>query len=392
VFFMAEQRLIHLTSIDELRLAASAWDELWWRSEVSLPTVRAELLAQWLEEFAPGREFHALAVEENGRWVAALPLISRRLAGILPVGSMPYNSWSSSGELLLDPAADTAAALDVIVAATGKLSWQLLWLDETIVHTSRWRTFIQACDRAFMATSTHDEYQVARIETSRDWDFFLKSLSRTHRQATNKAVRRLNDLGNVRFEMKSQLEPQDVKPWLEKVFDVEDRSWKGVLGSSVYRTPGMFEFLLRQAEQLARWGQLEIATLELERHVLAALYGYSAKGIYYAHKIGYDPKYAEYSPGQVLFWHVLKQLHADGKWQALDTLGPLSEAISRWRPATYTMSRVAVAPRRMVGRVAMHAYQNWWPAVQRMRDSLRGKVPETTPVDSPVSEPLGVPG
>jgi len=391
-FSMSQMRIIHLTSIDDLRLSASAWDDLWWRSEVSLPTVRAELLAQWLEHFAPRSDFHAFAVEEDGRWVAALPLISRRLAGVLPVGTLPGNPWSSGGELLLDPAADSAAALDAIVAAAGNASWQWLWLNETKLHSPRWQGFVHACDRAGAASATHDRYQVALIEILRDWDSFLKSLSRAHRQATSRAVRRLQDEGNLRFEMQSHLDQQDVRPWLEKVFEVEDRSWKGKAGSSVLHTPGMFDFFLAQAEQLAQWGQLEVATLELEGHLLATLYGFSSKGTYFAHKIGYDPRFAQFSPGQVMFWHILERLHADGRWQAVDCLGPLTESLARWRPSTYTVGRVVVAPRRLVGRVAMHAYQNWWPAVRRLRKSLSGKSPEKTPADSPISEPLGVPG
>ena len=389
---MAQQRIIHLTSIDDLRSAAPAWDDLWWRSDVSLPTARAELLAQWLERFASRGDFHAFAVEEDGRWLAALPLISRRLAGVLPVGTLPCNPWSPCGELLLDPSANTAPALDAILAAAGDVSWQWLWLNDTVLHSSRWRAFVHACDRADAASATHERYQVARIEIGQDWDSFLKNLSRAHRQATSKAVRRLNDEGNVRFEMQSHLDPNDVRPWLEKVFEVEDRSWKGMGGSSVLRSPGMFEFFLAQAQQLAEWGQLEIATLELEGHLLATLYGFSAKGVYYAHKIGYDPQFAHFSPGQVMFWHILERLHADGQWQAIDCLGPLTEAIARWRPATYTIGRVVVAPRRLVGRAAMHAYQNWWPAVRRLRKSLSNKAPDTHPVESPISAPLSVLG
>ncbi|MGD0381932.1 MAG: GNAT family N-acetyltransferase [Thermoguttaceae bacterium] len=389
---MARQRIIHLKSIDDLRSAAQAWDDLWWRSEVALPTARAELLALWLERFAPRGGFHAFAVEENGRWVAALPLISRRLAGLLSAGTLPCNPWSPCGELLLDPSTDTAASLDAILAAAATVSWQWLWLNDTVVHSPRWRAFVQACDRANAARATHDRYHVARIEITRDWDFFQKNLSRAHRQATNKAARRLNEEGEVSFEMLSHLDPRDVRPWLEKVFEVEDRSWKGLRGSSVLCTPGMFEFFLAQAERLAQWGQLEIAALELEGQAIAVLYGFSAKGVYYAHKIGYDPRFAQFSPGQVMFWHILERLHADGQWQAVDCIGPLTEALARWRPATYTIGRVVVAPRRLVGRAAMHAYQNWWPAVRRLRKSLTAKTPEASPADAPVSDPLGVPG
>jgi len=43
-----------ITSVDELRDNADAWDDLWLRSDVETPTARAELLEQWLEYFAPG--------------------------------------------------------------------------------------------------------------------------------------------------------------------------------------------------------------------------------------------------------------------------------------------------------------------------------------------------
>ncbi len=389
---MARQRIIHLTSIDDLRSVAPAWDDLWWRSDVALPTARAELLAQWLARFAAHKDFHAFVVEEDGRWVAALPLISRRLAGVLSAGTLPCNPWSPCGELLLDSSADTSSALDAMLAAAGNEAWQWLWLNDTVLHSTRWRAFVNACDRANAARATHERYQVARIKIAADWKVFQKNLSRAHRQATSKAVRRLDDEGEVRFEMLSHLEPSNVRPWLEKVFEVEDRSWKGVRGSSVLRSPGMFEFFLAQAEQLAEWGQLEIAVLELEGHAIATLYGFSAKGVYYAHKIGYDPRFAHFSPGQVMFWNILERLHADGHWQAVDCLGPLTEAIARWRPATYTIGRVAVAQRRLVGRAAMHAYQNWWPAVRRLRKKLSGKATGQSPVESPLSDPLGVPG
>jgi CelD/BcsL family acetyltransferase involved in cellulose biosynthesis len=389
---MTRRQIIHLTSIDDLRSVAPAWDDLWWRSEVALPTARAELLAQWLEWFAPRGGFHAFAVDEDGRWVAALPLITSRVAGILPAGTLPSNPWSPCGELLLDPSTDAAAALDAILAAVAGESWQWLWLNDAAVHSPRWREFLQACDRSGAAWASHERYRVARIEIAPDWDFFQKNLSRAHRQATSKAARRLNDEGEVRFEMLSHLDPCEVRPWLEKVFEVENCGWKGTGGSSVLRTLGMFEFFLAQAEQLAQWGQLEIVSLELEGRAIATLYGFSAKGVYYAHKIGYDPRFAQFSPGQVMFWHILERLHADGGWQAVDCIGPLTEALARWRPATYAIGRVVAAPRRLIGKAAMHAYKNWWPAVRKWRKSWAGKAPQASPAESPVSDPLGVPG
>jgi CelD/BcsL family acetyltransferase involved in cellulose biosynthesis len=137
---------------------------------------------------------------------------------------------------------------------------------------------------------------------------------------------------------------------------------------------------------------LEIAVLALEGHPLATLFGYSAKGVYFAHKIGYDPQFAQFSPGLVMFWRLLERLHGEGEWQAVDCMGPLTESLSRWRPATYTVGRVAVAPRRWIGRTAMYAYKNWWPTVRRWRKQWRGKTPSLNPAESPSSEPVEVHG
>jgi CelD/BcsL family acetyltransferase involved in cellulose biosynthesis len=206
-------------------------------------------------------------------------------------------------------------------------------------------------------TVEHARYEVAIIEIAHDWDSFTKNLSRSHRQGTQKAERRLSEIGDLHLDLMSQLAPEEVEPWLEKVFAVEDSSWKGKSGSSVLRTPGMSDFFLRQARQLAEWGQLEIAILRLEDHPIASLFGFSAKGVFHAHKIGYDPAFSQYSPGQVMFWKILEQLHRQGGWKAFDCIGPMTEATSRWRPNTYTIGRLALAPRKLLGRVALQAYR-----------------------------------
>ena len=119
----SELRVIHLRSVEELRAAASDWDDLWQRSEVTFPTMRAELLAQWIEHFAAGAEFHAIAVEQGGRWVAALPMVRRKIGRLINAGVLPCNEWSSSGECLLDPSADVNRVMEVFLDALMDCNW-----------------------------------------------------------------------------------------------------------------------------------------------------------------------------------------------------------------------------------------------------------------------------
>jgi hypothetical protein len=211
---------------------------------------------------------------------------------------------------------------------------------------------------------------VAKIEIAENWEVFVKNLSGNHRKNMRKSERRLQDLGELRLVWNSQLAPEEVHGWLEKAFRIEDSSWKGAAGSSVLRSPGMSDFFLRQARQLARWEQLEIAILELNGRSIAALFGFSAKGVFHGHKIGYDPQYCQYSPGQLLKWKLLEQMHAQGNWKMMDCIGPLTEATAHWHPRTYTIGRLAIAPRKLVGRLALQAYCRFWPKIRSLRNAV----------------------
>ena len=110
-FCMSSLRVVRFESIAALRETETAWDDLWQRSDATLPTGRAELIAQWIEQFAPNSKFVALAVERDGQLVAALPLVERRVKRLITAGTLPWNDWCWAGDLLVDPEADVAAAL-----------------------------------------------------------------------------------------------------------------------------------------------------------------------------------------------------------------------------------------------------------------------------------------
>ncbi|MBN1396052.1 MAG: GNAT family N-acetyltransferase [Pirellulales bacterium] len=366
---------IHVASIEQLRNSAAAWDDLWWRSDVALPLARAETLAQWVEHFHPETEFHALVVEEDGRWITALPLVGRRLGWLLPSGAQPGNAWSPCGEMLRDPTADADKAMDALLAAAAGLRWHLLLLDHAVPETPRWQALLRACQRADVPADYHERFRVGRVKIDGDWDLYQKRLPKNHRQAMNRAARRLACEGELDFEMNLPPGPERIKAWLDEAFEVEDLGWKGSNGSSVFRTPGMFRFFVAQAELLARWGQLRTAALRLDGRIAAFVYGFQAKGIYFALKIGYDPRFSAFSPGQLLFHRLLERLHGDGQTGGLDFIGPLTHSLSRWRPAGYGVGRIVIAPRRFLGRMAIHSYRRFW---RRLRQGNPG-VPTAAP-------------
>jgi CelD/BcsL family acetyltransferase involved in cellulose biosynthesis len=363
-------RLVQIDSVDQLCATAPAWDDLWGRSQSTLPTLRAELVAQWLRQFAPRAEFHALAVEDQGQWVAALPLVHRKVARLLDAGAMPLNPWSSSGDLLLDLSSQSDTILDTLVAGMVELPWPLFWLDDVAVAAPRWRALAAALVRASVAVHYQRQVRMGRIEIDHDWQAYRRRWSRKHRQQMARHARRLARQGGVQLKVLSQLAPEEVEAWMRRGFEVEDRSWKGVAGTSVLKTPSMFAFFSRQAQQLARWGQLELAFLECGGRPIAFAYGLSAKGVYHSVKVGYDPAYAGYSPGQLLRYYLFRRFYGDPARRAIDSM-PASDAHAKWKPTTYAQGRLVIASRRLLARTALHAYRHWWPYIRCLRGIAR---------------------
>lgn len=348
-------RRLQLDSTAALRQAAAAWDDLWQRSAVTLPSAQAVPVAEWLDFFAPANAFRAVLAADGDRLVAALPLRGRRLGRWLNVGAIAANEWLGAGDLLVDPAvADTAC--DLLVAEMKRLPWPLLWLDDVAFDAPAWQSLRAALRRAGVACEVREHLQVGRLDIDHDWAAYRAGWSRKHRQHMAACVRRLEALGPLRLSLRTTFSPGEVEADVRTAMEIENRGWKGPAGTSVLGTPGMFGFFLAEARQLARSGHLELAFLELAGRPIAFAFGQTAKGVFHSCKIGYEPELADYSPGQVLRLLLLERCYGDPSRQAVDFQGPLTPAHAAWRPAVYPVGRVAIALG-VVGRVLLSAYR-----------------------------------
>jgi CelD/BcsL family acetyltransferase involved in cellulose biosynthesis len=354
---VAGLHVFQLGSVAELRSAATAWDDLWRRSDVTTPALRAELIAQWMDHFAPQSRFRALVVEDAGQWLAALPLVGRRTAWMLRAGATVGNPWSSHADLLWDAVgtADDAVG-DALAHASVRLPWPLLWLDGAALDAPQWRALRQALGRCRLTTVCRRRWPSGRVVIDHDWEACCRRWSHAHRRQMARGFRRLAERGEVTLRFCDRLAEEEVRGHLQRAFAVEDAGWKGAAGSSVLRTPGMFDFFLRQARQLAQWGQLALATLDCGPAAVAFAYGLAAKGMFHSCKIGYDARYADCSPGQLLRYCLLERFHTGGDYRGLDFVGPLSDAQRRWCPEIQSVGKLLVAPHGGLGRIALRTY------------------------------------
>jgi len=364
---MTSPRVIHLRSAAEIRAHAGAWDDLWWRGDVALPTVRAELTAQWIEQFAPRQALDVIVIESDGQWVAVLPLILGRRRGIIRTAELTANPWSAGGDLLIDPECDVPLVAARLAAEMARLPCAFLWFEEIPLASARWQALAAAIGEYGLSTAEHQKYDVVLIDVVGDWGGFEASRSKNIRQQSRRRERQLAKLGNLQLVMHTDFDASELGPVLRRAFEVEDRSWKGAGGSTVLQTPGMFDYFVRQSRSLAEWGQLVVFMLELDGRPIAFEYGYSAKGVYFPHKISFDDRYAQHGPGQVIRRLRMQRLFETGEHQLVDNLGPVSRADRQWSTRTYPLSRLVVAPRRATSRALLSLYRAARPAVGRLR-------------------------
>jgi CelD/BcsL family acetyltransferase involved in cellulose biosynthesis len=78
--------------------------------------------------------------------------------------------------------------------------------------------------------------------------------------------------------------------------------------------------------------------------------GHVAKGVYFSTKVGYDPAYADYTPGQLLRLLWLRRLHAEGTVRTVDFWGPLVDATAKWSNQSYRAGRMTIAMPGFAGR------------------------------------------
>ncbi|MCC6124172.1 MAG: GNAT family N-acetyltransferase [Pirellulales bacterium] len=300
-----------------------------------------------------------MIVEEDGKWVAALPLIHTKVRYILHAGGLCGGTWTPGGAFLLDAGADADSILDVLVDALKKSNRQLLWFKEVALDAPRWKSFQRAMDRAGIAMDVDAEATGGYLEINRDWDEYYRSLSRDNRKTIERRARRLAEKGDIGFHAHARFDPADVEPLLRKGLAIEDRSWKGESGNSVFQRKE-FPFLLNQARKMAEWGYLRLFFLHVGEEPAAFVYGFLAKGVFSGCKIGYDPAYSFGSPGIILYRYILEHLHRSGECRAFDCFGKLTEALSTWRPRSFPLGRIALAPRRLFGRFALYSYRRFF--------------------------------
>ncbi len=331
-------------SLESLKPNAHLWNALWEASDLHSPAYRFEILELYVRQFHPNDEFLALVVESDdgeraNNWLAAIPVIIKRIAKVSVVAILPSNPWMSCGELLIDGRCEMASVIELIRTGLRELPCLRIRFDWINTDRSCWKMFADQLSQNRIDFDLNHKYCVGVTQISPSVEHFHNRLSKNRRKEMNRSKRELDRDGPLTIQ---QFHAGDYEEPIRAAFKIEHRSWKGREKTSI-ESNGLTEFYLNSWRELASVNCLQVWMLFQGDRPIAFDCGYRAKRVYCSHKIGFDESLRKWSPGHLLNYLVIETMTEDANFDWLDTIGELTESTSKWTSGGYPLGRIEFA-------------------------------------------------
>jgi CelD/BcsL family acetyltransferase involved in cellulose biosynthesis len=346
---------------DAIARVAPDWDLL--ADEVQAPPfLRPGWIAAWWRAFGRERlEIHT--ARSNGRLVAVLPLSRGR--GVV---ASPTNWHTPLFGLVGEEAALPLLVSRVLVDASAARRVSLAFMDPSAMGARAFRT--AALERGFRVLP-HTLGRAAAVEIEGEWDAYEQRLSRNLKQGLKRSLRRLHEAGEVTFQHVDG--QQGLDSLLTEGFRIEAAGWKGTRGTAIASDPKTERFYRDVGAWAAAEGWLRLAFLRLDERAIAFWLGIEDRGVHYALKSGFDPRYAAFSPGRLLLQRTLRDAFSRGLTRL--ELGPSEGYKLSWANASCELVRLNAFPPSIPGRLEWSVVRYADPAARRLLKAARSRQP-----------------
>jgi CelD/BcsL family acetyltransferase involved in cellulose biosynthesis len=300
---------------DEHRFYAMGqeWDRLVARAAVDQTFHSHIWLRTWWESFGEGKQLHVITLRAGGELVAAVPLMRTR--------ARMYGLRLNTIETIYNP---HTPRCDFIIAGDRRPGiYERIWRE--LSHTDRCDAIVlnQVPDNsptvpAIDGLAQADGWLTGQwasppspyIPLNCTYEEFFAGLKRGDRYNLRKRHERLGKLGHIDVEVIP--DRNGLREAMEDGLRIEAAAWKGQHGTAIASDTAVTEFYLRLAEREADLGHLRLSFLRVGGKRISFNYLLRNNKTLYGVKIGYDPEYHTYSPGNALLNLILQQACADG--------------------------------------------------------------------------------
>ena len=284
----------------------------------------------WWEAFGAGKQLHIVTVRSAGHLVAAAPMM-RMKASIYGFKADAlhsiYNPHTPRYDFIIANNQDPRLYKVIWDVLLGEGDCEMIVLTQIPVGSKTIPTIekLGQCD-GWLTGQWHAPVSPF-IPLTQDYDTFFNGLRSGCRFNLTKRYARLRRVGPVDVEVVTQHDAVDHA--MRDGLRIEAAAWKGEKGTAILSDPTVTEFYIRLAKREAELGQLRLNFLRVGGKRISFSYLLQSRNRLYAVKIGYDPEFHAYSPGNMLLNLLLKDACASGI-EEYDLLGGDDEWKFEW--------------------------------------------------------------
>jgi CelD/BcsL family acetyltransferase involved in cellulose biosynthesis len=330
---------------------ALEWDDLVSRSAIDHPFLSHTWLSTWWECFGKGNELHLVTVRAGTQLVAAAPMMRTQL--------IFYGVKARALTSIYNP---HTPRFDFIIAAEvpAEIIYRLIWRELSAVDCDV--VVLQQVPQtsntpaAIAQLAGNDEWLIGSwmarpspyIPLQCSYPELLSRLRGGYRYNLRKRHERLGKSGSIDVEVIT--EKNAVGEAMQDGLRIEAAAWKGNEGTAILSDPDVTAFYTRLAERQADLGKLRLSFLRVGGKRISFSFILHEEKTLYGVKIGYDPEYHTYSPGNMLLNLILQDACAAGL-EEYDFLGGNDEWKSDWTKVSRTHEWVFLFPNRLRSRL-----------------------------------------
>lgn len=331
----------------ELERLRDEWNELLSGSHADCLFLTWEWTASWWRHLGNDRTLHVIEVRERNRLIGLAPFTILN-------GRVEFMGSGTVGSDYLDLIVRRESEQEVIDAMARNL--------ETLGHQLRLSHFLPGSAVYQLAERLRTRgYRVfdRRINVcpfmtlaGQNWDSFLATLGRRHRENIRRRIRKLP--ADASFRRTATQE--EVRKNLTSLISLHNQRWDTRGGSDALRDGPVQEFHREFAALAFDRGWLRLYVLHLGDQPAAAVYAFNYKGTSLYYQAGVAPEYSGMSLGLVALGLSIQDALEEGAVE-YDFLHGDEEYKSLWARETRELRILEAYPRSLKGSLTMHSHR-----------------------------------
>lgn len=295
--------------------------------------------------YAGGDRNELVRVEMDGTEIASAALYSpsalsqrRKILGAIDIGESVDFSYRDSAALV--------AVVEKVLAPGRALDLGHFPVDSQTLEELRSRSQ----GSGLLLIRRLPERAMPYLSLNESWRDPDACISRNRRQSLRRKRRKAEQLGPVAVEIQNN-SCADVQAALDVFIDTEARSWKGRTRTALAFDARQRNFYREFCQAAVRCGILRMCFLKIGQHVAAAQICAVFDDRFWSLKVGYDEKFSEYSPGELLTHELISHAAKMGL-ASFEFCGKEAPWTLGWTDKAHAIAAVRYYPYNVYGLIA----------------------------------------